>query len=258
MSLIDSKVCILGDGFVGQSLKNALHKCNNVVVLGPQEVPVQKVFDICFVCVPTNNTDGVTDLSNIEDAFLKIKSNLYIIKSTVPLGTCKQLTNRFKVDIVYCPEFLSESTYHNPTNCAGNLLEWPFFVLGGSDRPVDSAYNFLLEIFGPCKSYSFATFETAELFKYTVNLFWTFKLSFFNSIFDVCTDFNVDYKKLRELVLLDKRIHPLHTAIFKNKRGFRGKCLPKDLESFISQIKNKQSKDLFAMIQQYNNLLIKN
>ena len=39
--------------------------------------------------------------------------------------------------------------------------------------------------------------------------------------------------ELRELWGLDPRVSMSHTLVFKHKRGFGGKCLPKDVDAII-------------------------
>jgi UDPglucose 6-dehydrogenase len=244
------KLCIIGDGFVGRSVYKAFSRNFACSILGPQQEPLKEKFDFCFICVPTNTIDGSTDLSNVHDSLKKIDSDVYILKSTVPVGTGRELSKEYNV--VYCPEFLSESKYFNPTNFDGDLIKWPFFVMAGEDKNTNKVYNLFLSVFGPCKKYSFVNFETAELLKYSINSYFATKVAFFNNIFDICKQYNVDYKLLRENILLDERISALHTAVFEENRGFGGKCLPKDLESFLNQIKDSKNKSLLNCVKQYN------
>jgi UDP-glucose 6-dehydrogenase len=43
----------------------------------------------------------------------------------------------------------------------------------------------------------------------------------------------VDWNEVRELWLLDPRISDMHTAVFRDDRGFGGKCLPKDTSALV-------------------------
>src|SRR5207249_2446719 len=56
---------------------------------------------------------------------------------------------------------------------------------------------------------------------------------FCNEFFDIAEQLNVDYSELRELWVLDPRIGKSHTFVFPDKRGYGGKCLPKDLDAVI-------------------------
>ena len=62
---------------------------------------------------------------------------------------------------------------------------------------------------------------------------------FCNEFFDIAEAYNVNYDELREVWLEDERISRSHTFVFKEKRGFDGKCLPKDVSSLIYQATEK-------------------
>ena len=76
----------------------------------------------------------------------------------------------------------------------------------------------------------------AELIKYSNNAFLATKISFINSISNLCEKIpgaNVD--DVAKAIGIDPRIGPL---FLKAGPGFGGSCLPKDLNSFISVYKN--------------------
>jgi len=254
------KFAVFGDGYIGKAMHKALSKKYNTALHGILSSKELTKFNICFICVPTNNIDEKTDLSNVHDAFNKIEADMYVVNSTVPVGTCAALKKQYNRPIVACPLFIGESSYYNPTHYDNDLLQWPYFIFGGDDsKTVDDAYNIFVSLFGPFKKYWFVTFEEAEMYKYILNVFWAYKLTFFSGMFDICENIGLDYKKLREIIIQDGRVNPIHTAIFKNKRGFRGKCLPKDLESFISQFSptNLECIEILKKVKEYNNKLIK-
>ena len=65
------------------------------------------------------------------------------------------------------------------------------------------------------------------------NAFYATKVAFCNELYDICDAVNVDWNVVRELWLSDPRLHRMHTAVFKDKRGFGGKCLPKDTLALV-------------------------
>ena len=87
------RVGVIGYGFVGKALCNALKK--NVKVLKIDPILNTKIDDlvdfnpdICFICVPTPmNIDGSQDTSILEQVFTEINkyllSSLIVLKSTV-------------------------------------------------------------------------------------------------------------------------------------------------------------------------------
>jgi UDPglucose 6-dehydrogenase len=57
-------------------------------------------------------------------------------------------------------------------------------------------------------------------------------------MFDIAQGLGVDFNKTREIWLADPRIGRSHTFIYEEKRGFSGKCLPKDISSIKNQAAN--------------------
>ena len=71
----------------------------------------------------------------------------------------------------------------------------------------------------------------AELVKYTKNTFYALKVTFANQMYDICQGMNEDWYAIRDIITADQAqpIGPSHLdPIFGLRRGFGGKCLPKD------------------------------
>jgi len=197
--------------------------------------------DMGIICVPTNESlDGTSDISKVEEVVSWIQTPLILIKSTIPPGTCAYLTEKYGKKVNFSPEYIGESSYFTP------FWKYPdpiraethtFVIVGGPDA------SRILEAFMGRMSvdtkYMGVTAEEAELTKYMENAFFATKVAFCNEFFEIAKRYGVDYKKLRELWLLDSRINPNHTLVFENKRGFGGKCLPKDLNGIISAVEKK-------------------
>ncbi len=72
--------------------------------------------------------------------------------------------------------------------------------------------------------------DTAEMIKYTSNMFLAAKISFFNEIYLICKKIELDPRTVAEAVALDPRIGSYGVD---GGRPFGGFCLPKDLAAFI-------------------------
>jgi len=75
-----------------------------------------------------------------------------------------------------------------------------------------------------------------------------------NIIFDACEKFHVDYKLLKEIAFDNFEIIGPHMCIVPGpdgKRGFGGKCLPKDIRAFSTIHKS----DLIQALIEYNDSL---
>ena len=72
-----------------------------------------------------------------------------------------------------------------------------------------------------------------ELAKLVRNTFLATKVSFFNEINALCSQKNINYFSLRDLIIQDKRIGDSHTQVPgpDNHLGFGGTCFVKDIWS---------------------------
>ncbi len=195
--------------------------------------------DIIFIAVPTPPApDGSADLSIVLDVFRAIcavakTEKLFVIKSTVPIGTNKLLSswlqeNEDKAHVVASnPEFLREG------HALYDVLHPDRIVLGANSYSVQLTLRELYRpwlIKGtPCVGCSP---ETAEAIKYASNSYLAVKVSFANELEKIVTEKGGFYPSVRKAMGLDERIGHAH---LQSGLGFGGICLPKDLSSLIAQ-----------------------
>jgi UDPglucose 6-dehydrogenase len=74
------------------------------------------------------------------------------------------------------------------------------------------------------------SYEECEMFKYTINVYLSVKVWYFNEIYELCGKFGIDYSQFRQdLLPLEPRIGMSHTVVpGDHGRGFSGSCLPKE------------------------------
>ena len=77
--------------------------------------------------------------------------------------------------------------------------------------------------------------DTAEMVKYFTNCFLATKVGFANEMKQICDQHAIDYDKVVEYALYDKRIGTSHlsTPGPDGKMGFGGSCFPKDLNALV-------------------------
>ena len=77
--------------------------------------------------------------------------------------------------------------------------------------------------------------NTAEAVKYFTNCFLATKVIFANEMYDICKQANVDFDKVTEYALHDKRIGQSHLMVPgpDGDRGVGGHCFPKDMEALV-------------------------
>lgn len=93
--------------------------------------------------------------------------------------------------------------------------------------------------------------RTAELCKYMEKSYLAMKVAFMNQFYDIASAFDVDFDCLREVWLAGPRIGTSHTWVTE-ERGFRGRCLPKDVSALISAMMEKGGAPLLEAVLEYN------
>lgn len=235
---------IVGVGFVGNTIYHTFSPYFEMRLYDkfkPDFESLDSVVNSCkyiFVCVPTPvDEKGRQDKTAIEETMksideVAIESKVLILRSTILPGTTRYLSEKHKRhDFIFCPEFLTERTAILDSINAHRI------ILGGEEESILKEVED--RIFRPRYPHAniFQTnYETAELAKYVGNCFFAVKVAFMNEVYEICDKLGVDYSELRKLFLGDQRITNSHTEVPgpDGYKGFGGKCLPKDLLSFIS------------------------
>jgi UDPglucose 6-dehydrogenase len=185
-----------------------------------------------FIAVGTpQKGDGNADLHYIFESIMSSAKYVnpdcvFVIKSTVPPGTCKQIKellvqNGFSNNVVSNPEFLREGS-------AVHDFLYPDRIILGSESK--TALEIIKQIYKPLSDKQIPILETdlitAELIKYASNSFLACKIAFINEMADLCEVIGADINQLSNGVGLDKRIG---SAFLKVGPGFGGSCFPKDI-----------------------------
>lgn len=240
------KIGIVGGGFVGSATAWGFGTTHEVRVYDKNpKISQNSLKEVCecdfiFICVPTpSNKKGEVDLSIIESAIYKCKplvnaKHKLVIKSTVPPGTCKRLSKTFGLEILSNPEFLTE-----------RRAKWDFVnaaqILIGSEKKSsgEELKSLYQERFNSMK-YTLTDTTTSELIKYTLNCFFSTKVTFLNEINQICSEVGANWTDLIEGFTSDSRVGDSHVNVPgpDGKYGFGGNCFPKDLKGLKSFAKN--------------------
>jgi UDPglucose 6-dehydrogenase len=225
------KIIIVGYGFVGKAVANALNTKYNVVIVDPQyttaELQHHPDADGIIICVPTPSlADGSCDSTHICNVLDQVTNTSIpiLIKSTVTPVVTEAINEIYSnLTITYSPEFLRAKTANN------DFLNQNHIILGGVDPD-----GFWQEVFTPilknCKLYFHCSPTEAALVKHATNAFLATKVAFFNELFDLCNTSGADFDVVRQLITQDTRIGNSHTLVpgLDGQRGFGGACFPKD------------------------------
>ncbi|MFK7967624.1 MAG: UDP-glucose/GDP-mannose dehydrogenase family protein [Rickettsiaceae bacterium] len=200
-----------------------------------------------FIAVGTpQKSDGNADLHHIFEAVMASAKYanpdcVFVIKSTVPPGTCKQIKdllvqNGFNNTVISNPEFLREGS------AVHDFLHPDRIILGSESK---TALEVIKQIYKPLCDEGIIILETdlitAELIKYASNSFLACKIAFINEMADLCEVIGADINQLSSGVGLDKRIG---SAFLKVGPGFGGSCFPKDILALQHLTNNLKSDSL--------------
>lgn len=198
--------------------------------------------DIIFICVGTPSLpNGEADVSQVYSAVERIAKNrskncIVVMKSTVPLGTSRNLTKFLKeknlenkITIVSNPEFLREGSG------VKDFLEPSRIVVGSEIKEASEKVARLYAL--QEVPMIITTWENAELIKLASNAFLSTKISFINEIGRLCEKVGADIRIISKGIGLDPRINPY---FIEGGVGFSGPCLEKDLKSLISEFPKVQ------------------
>ena len=241
------KVGIVGKGFVGGALHDNFKECFDVAVWDSVEekrtIDSFQSFvdwsDIIFVCVPTPmNEDGSCNTSIVEEVVGKIaaldRHKYVVIKSTVPPGTTETLAEQHRMTIGFNPEFLTEANAYN------DFRHQSLIVIGADDTGLATVltqlyYEFNAAVDNVAHVIQRTTKE-AEMFKYLANCFLATKVTFANEFKILCDKAGIDYGKVADIAVLDRRLGHTHWRVPgpDGKLGFGGSCFPKDTSAMLA------------------------
>ena len=192
---------------------------------------------LVFIAVGTPQSDsGAADLGSlwaVGDALAGVvrPDAVVVIKSTVPVGTNRQLGERLKakagrtIDVASNPEFLKEGA-------ALDDFMKPDRVVIGVRSP--EAHELLKELYSPYlrteQPLLVMSPESAEMTKYVANAMLATKISFINEMANLCEKLDADVNDVRRGIGHDQRIgfQFLHPG-----PGYGGSCFPKDVNALI-------------------------
>lgn len=210
---------------------------------------------VIFLAVGTPPSDtGEADLSVVESVCHRLAKGIdrykvVVIKSTVPVGTCnwvRRILLRYgAAQGSFCvasnPEFLREGT-------GVTDFLYPDRIVIGADS--ERCADVLRKVYQPLTNGTYARIEnaipvpdaaplparmivtctrSAEIIKHSSNAFLAMKISFINSVANICEAAGADVQEVCQGIGSDSRIGP---GFLRPGIGYGGSCFPKDLTAF--------------------------
>ncbi|BDT99522.1 MULTISPECIES: UDP-glucose dehydrogenase family protein [Nocardia] len=189
--------------------------------------------EVVLLCLPTPmGTGGTADLGVLEDALEALSTVLppdcvLVTKSTVPVGTAARiaaLSGLASTAVVSNPEFLREG------HAVEDFLHPDRVVVGAAEPDQESAERVAALYAGTGAPVLRTDSASAELAKYASNAFLAMKLSFVNTLAELCERVGADITKVTGAMGMDDRIGP---AFLAPGPGWGGSCLPKDTRALL-------------------------
>jgi len=199
-----------------------------------------------FICVPTDlQNDGRLDMAIVRQVVPKCEG-IAIICSTLQPETADSLSGR----IVVQPEYFGETQAHPMTD----LISQKFLILGGDNEDVNEVIELYKNVYNADIRIRKVTKLEAEIIKLSENRAIAFKVAQCQELYDACVAANVDYETIRQAVYGDDpRFNLWWTFIYK-QRGFKSKCIPKDVYAWREWCKSNS--DVTNAILKRNEVLI--
>jgi UDPglucose 6-dehydrogenase len=183
-----------------------------------------------------NHPDGSANLSYLKSAaesiatHLKKPNTLMVVKSTVPVGTGRQVTQWIQealpaplpLEVISNPEFLREGS------AIEDMFEPDRIIIG---THTEEAFHRMTTMYKGIEAPILHTsVESAELIKYASNAFLATKISFINEIANLCEKLEANVEDVAKGMGMDKRIGP---QFLKAGIGYGGSCFPKDTNALV-------------------------
>jgi UDPglucose 6-dehydrogenase len=218
------KITIAGYCFVGKAHNELLKDRHDITIVDPAwpeyKRPIPQDTEAVIVCVSTPPyKDGSCHMDNVYEVIEAAPDVPILIKSTISVEGWRMLVDTFPTRMLnFSPEFLRAAT------AVDDLKNMDTMLIGGT------ACNFWAKVFDV--SCEIAEPEQLILAKYARNSFLALKVAFFNQMYDLCDELDIDYRAVAHYTGMDPRITESHTQVTE-ERGFGGHCFPKDTVALI-------------------------
>ena len=246
------KIGIAGMGVVGKAVYHAfspVYPDIKTFDVNDDSTSVEDLFecDYIFICVPAEEVEGlaysIAHCTEREDI-------VFILKSTVPMGTTDKLQQVCGNEWVFNPEFLTDRTANL------DFINSPRFIIGGTGgHGADMVEDLYRERFRYTPIIK-TTATAAEFVKYMTNLFFMTKVSFMNEMLNASDELGLPWDSVVKMFIADGRIGNSHLEVPgpDGKKGFGGKCFPENINTYLDWTERAGVNDeLIRAVREVNN-----
>lgn len=226
----EPKVLLIGYGWVGQFMGSYFKNADIYTQSGWQKRNHQ-YYDLAIVAVPTpmNKETGECDTSVVESSIAKFKDDVdvFLVKSTVQIGTCDDLSFKYKTDVCMSPEYVGETLGHKLVEPRKDAFQ----IIGGEKTAREKVARIFMKVLHADAEIFLCEAKEAELIKYCENYWITQRVAYWNDVYKMTEALGVSFQTVRNGLTLDPRMNRTHSNVYADNRGWSGKCLPKDMNA---------------------------
>jgi len=258
-------IAVIGLGFVGNAMYTVFQS-KDIQVIGYDKFKNIGSFESClesnimFLNLPTQYDENSGEYNKeaiIETCDYLTESKykgVIVIKSTVEPQTTDKLSDKFpSLQFIHNPEFLTAKT------AVEDFKNQKHIVLGKGKTCSESHFQSVVEFYRmyfPDSVISECSSIESESMKIFCNSFYAVKVQFFTELYLLCQHNNSNYEKIKDMMLKNNWINPMHTTIPgpDGQISYGGLCFPKDTNALNSYMKkyNSDNKVLKACIEERN------
>jgi len=250
------KIGLIGYGIVGKAIDFTVSEYFETVKYDKyqeqyNDFNVLKDCEFIFIAVPTpfDCKENKSNDSAVVEALQKLQeinfNNIVIVKSTIAPGRCAFYKKEFNLNIVFNPEFLRESTTPNE-----DFKNQHIIVIGNdNEEQYLKTESFFKKFCREDAKYFNTSTTEAEMIKCCQNTMLASRVAVANMIYDACQKMGVNYENIREVAFKPFDIIGPHMTMVPGpdgKRGYGGKCLPKDIRALGSVCDSKLIRELIS------------
>ncbi len=195
--------------------------------------------EVIFLCLPTLFSEEMkeydkTSIFEVCEGLAAAKfKGLVVLKSTVEPGTTDGLSKKHpELEFAHNPEFLTARSAQR------DFDEQSHIVCGRAESCSDRLFEKLVATYKKHwagSHFSLCKAKESESMKIMVNSFYACKVMLFNEYHNLCEKSNIDFLRVRDMMLQNGWINLQHTMVPgpDGQFGFGGACFPKDTSALL-------------------------